>query len=536
MANRLKTKPSRAASSLPHLAGRIFGQPLLIEPLRGQAMLNAIGPRFILAPTAEGIVPVRGIDLQADENAGLPGPLGAYAAQSVQPDDCDYQVIDGVAVLPIHGTLVQRGGWLSAMCGIHSYSWIGNQIQMALDDSNVGAILLDMDTPGGEVSGCFDLADMIYQARGVKPIWSVANEMAFSAGYALASAAERIILTRTAGVGSIGVITMHADYSKAESDFGVKVTAIYAGDRKNDYSHHEPLSREARKLLQDEINRVYGLFADTVARNRGMSDDDVRATEAGLFWGPNAVDAGLADEIGTIDEAVAALAATINGREGATIIKQGSQAMPANIDTNKPKAAAETPAEEKDDKKDKTDAKVEGDDKSDDDKKDKPEAKAEDKKEDDKDNDKEKPDAKAKKAGDDGDDDEDEGVDANANAAAIVDACMSAGVPQMASSLIKEGLSVKDAKARIDTAGEIRGLVDKARKMQPALPANMAETFIAAGTPVAQVRAQLFDNLVETQSGPISSAVTPGAKAGQPGGGSADAGWGAAFAKAIPKR
>lgn len=452
MSKKSKGVSSKKARSLPNLAGRIFGQPLMIEPGRAQAMLNAIGPRLgLLSPASDGVVPA---GLQIGKDGSAPGPLGAYAAQSVSADDCTYDVVDGVAVIPVHGTLVQRGGWLSAFCGIHSYSWIGNQIEMALDDSNVGGILLDMDSPGGEVAGCFDLADMIFKARGRKPIWSVADEMAFSAAYAIASATDRVILPRTAGVGSVGVICMHADFSKAEADFGVKVTAIYAGDRKNDFSEHEPLGREARQLLQKEIDRVYGIFAGTVARNRGISVEDVRATEAGLYWGPNAVGQGLADAVGTKDAALAELAERVAPKRGPnTIVGCGADSA-----AGKRMALAD-------------------------------------------------------------------------NAAAIVTACVEACVPNMASGFIRDGLTIDEVRQRLDTAGLVRGLVARARAMNPVVPSDMAESLITAGASIPQVRKQLFDFLVDNQSGPINSAVTPGARANQSGGQSADAGWGAAFAK-----
>jgi signal peptide peptidase SppA len=167
--------------------------------------------------------------------------------------------------------------------------------------------LLDIDSPGGEAGGVFDLADKIFSARKVKPIWAVANDEAFSAAYAIAAAADRIYLSRTGGVGSIGVIAVHLDQSVAEADAGLKYTAIYAGEHKNDLSPHEPLSDPARAQLQTEVDRVYALFTETVARMRGLEPAAIKETEAALYFGEQSVAAGLADRIGTMGDALSDL-------------------------------------------------------------------------------------------------------------------------------------------------------------------------------------------------------------------------------------
>jgi ClpP class serine protease len=146
----------------------------------------------------------------------------------------------------------------------------------------VRAILLDVDSPGGETGGVFDLADRIRAASRVKPVWAVANDMAFSAAYALASAAERVFVSRTSGVGSIGVIALHADQSAKDEQDGVRYTTVFAGARKNDLNPHAPLSDEAFAGLEAEVNRVYDLFVGTVAQHRG-SPRLVRATRGALL-------------------------------------------------------------------------------------------------------------------------------------------------------------------------------------------------------------------------------------------------------------
>lgn len=272
---------------LPHLAARLYGVPLAIHRPKLDVILAVLGPRIGLA------------DLAAP--SGFTPPVRPAATQTPK-----------VAVIPIHGTLVRRTVGLEAESGLTSYAGLTAQFDAALASPDVAAILLDVDSPGGESGGVFDLADRIRAATQVKPVWAVANDMAFSAAYALASAASKVFVSRTGGVGSIGVIAMHVDQSEKDAQDGVRYTAVFAGDRKNDLNPHEPISSEAHAFLKGEVNRVYGLFVETVARNRGIEASAVRDTEAGLFFGQAAVAIGLADAIGTFDDALAQLIESVS--------------------------------------------------------------------------------------------------------------------------------------------------------------------------------------------------------------------------------
>jgi len=205
-----------------------------------------------------------------------------------------------IAVVPVHGSLVHRTHGLDAMSGLTTYDDIRNDFRAALA-SNADAILLDIDSPGGEAAGVMDLSDEIFEARiengGTKPIYAAANESAFSAAYAIASAADKIFLSRTGHVGSIGVIAVHRDQSEADAKADMKYTTIYKGDRKADLSPHAPLSDEAKAMLEEEVEEHYELFAQTVARNRGMKVPQVKATQAGIFMGEKAIEHKLADEV-----------------------------------------------------------------------------------------------------------------------------------------------------------------------------------------------------------------------------------------------
>jgi signal peptide peptidase SppA len=209
-----------------------------------------------------------------------------------------------IAVIPIHGSLLKRAMPVQAASGLLAYEDIGAMLDAAIADPGIDAVLLDVDSPGGEVGGCFELAARIRQAAAVKPVWAVANDSAFSAGYALACAASRVLVTQTGGVGSVGVIALHVDQSGADAQDGLRYTPIFAGAHKNDYSPHAPLSDPARAALQAEIDRLYGLFVDHVAAMRGMSADAVRSTEAALFFGPRAVETKLADGVADLPQAL----------------------------------------------------------------------------------------------------------------------------------------------------------------------------------------------------------------------------------------
>lgn len=290
--------------TMPYLASRVFGTPLLIHPRKLEVILSVVGARMGM------VVP----------------ETSAQLAQISPPERVmrsDLQV-PNIAVISILGTLVRRTGAMDAASGLTSYASISAQINAAINDPNVDAVLLDIDSPGGEAGGAFDLADEIVSARSIKPIWAVANDDAFSAAYAIACSAERIYLTRTGGVGSIGVIALHVDQTQRDALDGYRYTAIYAGDRKNDLSPHLPLSNEASTALQTEVDRLYEMFVSTVATNRGLDAQAVRDTQAGLFYAGDAIEAGFADAIGTADDALRALAMEVQQRKSAIARSLGS--------------------------------------------------------------------------------------------------------------------------------------------------------------------------------------------------------------------
>jgi len=221
---------------------------------------------------------------------------------------------DGIAVIPIHGSLVKRSLGMEAASGLTSYGEIAAMLDAALADPHVSGILLDIDSPGGEASGSFELARRVREVAAMKPVWAVANDAAYSAAYAIAASAQRLFVTETGGVGSIGVIALHVDQSVKDAKDGYRFTAITAGAHKNDFSPHEPLSDTAKSELQGEVDRLYSIFTEHVAAMRDLDVDAVRATEAGLFFGSNAVAQGLADGLQTLEATLSEFHSYLNAR------------------------------------------------------------------------------------------------------------------------------------------------------------------------------------------------------------------------------
>ncbi len=273
--------------NLPHLAQRIFNVPLAIHPLKAEVVMAALTDRF-------GITRISSSSNWDDDET---------TSFSKKAKDTGYEVVAGIAVIPIQGTLVQKLGSLRPYSGMTGYDGIRQSFLTALDDPDVKGICLDIDSPGGEVAGCFDLVDEIYQARGEKPIHAILSESAYSAAYALASAADCICVPRTGGVGSVGVIVIHVDWSQKIKSDGLQVTIVTYGDRKAESNPYQPLSDVARDAIQTDVDEIGQLFVSTVSRNRGISEKIIRDTQAACFMAATGVELGLADMVMTPDAA-----------------------------------------------------------------------------------------------------------------------------------------------------------------------------------------------------------------------------------------
>jgi signal peptide peptidase SppA len=236
-----------------------------------------------------------------------------------------YPVQEGVAVIDIAGLLANEPSLFDAILfGATAYGQILDEVEQAIADPEVRAVLLRVNSPGGDSENAFETAAALRELARQKPIWAVADNSMFSAAYLLATAAERIYVPEfTGGVGSIGIYAEHLDWSEYNRKLGVKVTYIAEGEGKTDGNPNEPLSEAARAALEAEVRRLYGLFVEAVARRRGLSEQAIRDMGAALKYGPEAVAAGLADRTGTFRTALADLAAFVRP----TSIPQGGRRM-----------------------------------------------------------------------------------------------------------------------------------------------------------------------------------------------------------------
>ncbi len=235
---------------------------------------------------------------EANLRVGRPGPRSSLSA-------------GGVAVLPIYGPISHRETLWSQIFGGTSTQRFSAMLQQAISDPSVGSIVLDVDSPGGAIDGVDELSAEIYRARGKKKMVAIANTIAASAAYWIASAADEIVITRSGMVGSIGVFCTHADISEALDRSGIKVTTISAGKYKTEGNECEPLSDQARASIQGMVNGFYDMFVAGVARNRGASQAAVRDGygQGRMVAAQDAVKMRMADRVATIDDTLGRLLA-----------------------------------------------------------------------------------------------------------------------------------------------------------------------------------------------------------------------------------
>lgn len=307
------------------LLARFEGAPSLVV-LGAEAQFEASLQAVLRSPHAEDLL-----------SASAPADDGFWpAADAWQARYRPYVVRDGILQIPVKGVLLNDFPWCLAPYAT-GYGYILRAAQRGMADPDVKGIALVLDTPGGMVAGNFDLVDKLFAMRGQKPIRAFAHEHAYSAGYSIASVADQIVVSRTGGVGSIGVVTMHVDRSKALADAGLKVTFIFAGEHKTEGNSSEPLPAGAKARMQARIDALMDVFVATVARNRGLSEEAVRATKALTFTAADAVAHKLADAVGSFDDALATFAGDLSettGDDEMTIDKATHDAAVAKAHTD----------------------------------------------------------------------------------------------------------------------------------------------------------------------------------------------------------
>lgn len=283
----------------PFLASRLLNTPLALSQEKAAAVLAVLADRL-----------------------GLDMPGGKAGALSFDYDEepaparprVGYDNVQGVAVIGVEGILVQRSGFVRPVSGLTGYDGVRTNFIGALRDPDVRAIAFDINSPGGEVDGLFSLVDLIYEARGVKPIHAIAADHGYSAAYAIASAADKITVPRTGGVGSVGVIAMLVDASRAVKQSGMTVHFLHHGEEKARLTREQVqgVSPELLTRLQSEVDMMGQLFVETVARNRNTSRTIIKNYEGDYFLGADAVKKNLADQVAAPDEAFGALLAELD--------------------------------------------------------------------------------------------------------------------------------------------------------------------------------------------------------------------------------
>lgn len=295
-------------SKFARVAQRLFNAPLMLRPEKAEMLCAALVDRMGIAKLDR----IDGTSLAASQLRLKASEWGDE--NDVTPARRQYSVEQRVARIAIDGTLVHKLGGVSPWSGMVGYDCLDRVITDAQDNREVGAILLDIDSPGGEVAGCFEFARKLStmgKRNGGKPIVAFANEMACSAAYALAASCDAVMTTETGIVGSIGVWTMLVDMTKALDKNGLEVRMIRAGERKARGGPYEKADNPTLVKLQGWVDETWQIFADHVAANRPVSASAVMAMQGDWYTGNSAKALGLVDAVDTseaIFEAVARLA------------------------------------------------------------------------------------------------------------------------------------------------------------------------------------------------------------------------------------
>lgn len=213
----------------------------------------------------------------------------------------DVEMRDTVGILPMQGPLIRYATMFSQISGATSYDMLAQDFARMVNDPGVTAIVLNIDSPGGEANGVSEFADQIAAARGIKPIIAYVGGMGASAAYWLAAAADEIVISDTAVLGSIGTIMSVTDTKEKDAKAGVKTYTIVSSQ-----SPHKALdasTEDGQNRLQVMVDSLSEVFIAKVAQNRGVDAEAVLQNfgQGGVFVGQAAVNAGLADRIGSFE-------------------------------------------------------------------------------------------------------------------------------------------------------------------------------------------------------------------------------------------
>lgn len=244
-----------------------------------------------------------------------------------------------VAVIPIFGTILPRGSMDMSGPSAVSADYVGRQIRAAVDDPSIKAIILDMDTPGGAVTGTPELADIIYANRDKKDIVAISDGLCASAGLWIAASCTSFWATPSSLTGSLGVYCAHEDASGALEKLGVKMSLISYGDNKTQGNPYEPLPDAVRDKMLARVTSYGKDFEKAVARGRGVDVAKVRVDfgQGDMFRAKDAKSIGMIDKIGTFDDLLATYGVS---RPPVSVAKSPSNGSRAESDPLKLNAGA----------------------------------------------------------------------------------------------------------------------------------------------------------------------------------------------------
>jgi ClpP class serine protease len=304
-------RPLDREVSLSRVVQRLFNKPHAVHPAKVPFILAAIRGKYGIRSIALGGNVIGEVEMGAMAQAGK---MEAIARDGRRREGRIFREADGVAIIEVWGTLMKDWG-LDPMSGATGYDGIEQKLVAAMEDENIRAIWLDIDSGGGEVAGLFDLVDLIWSfnaKNGGKPIYAMAAEEAYSAAYAIASAGDKLFVPRYGGVGSVGVITLHATFQRQLEAEGIDVTIIRAGEEKARANSFEQLPEHTLAQIQAEAEEIRDGFIETIARNMALSKKTVRETEGLDYMGRHARAIGFVSAVCSEHEAWGKLQRRIN--------------------------------------------------------------------------------------------------------------------------------------------------------------------------------------------------------------------------------
>jgi signal peptide peptidase SppA len=282
-----QSMPMQPAKPCRNIIGAVMSDVWAIQQQKLDMMMDVLNAR------QEGRLPVLA-DIEA-------------ASRRERPETI---VRGSIAVMPLFGIMAQRMNMVVDFSGGTSTDLFGQAFDAVVADPAIGAIVLEVDSPGGSVYGLEELSKKIFAGRGEKPIIAVANSLMASAAYYVATAADKVYVTPGGQVGSIGTLAIHGESSKADEAAGFKYTIIKAGEFKAEANAYEPLEDEARNEIQRTVNGYYDMFVTAVARHRGVTKTVVQRDygQGRVLMAKNAKEVGMVDGIATLEQVIDRLA------------------------------------------------------------------------------------------------------------------------------------------------------------------------------------------------------------------------------------